>query len=159
MAPENRLILDSGAEGSPEGISSGDKAGGRGKAKAKASAQAKGIIEDASQATVASAGAGCAAASGVASPEALVAEAAKFLKGVFLKAFHLGDVDEFWIRSALASASNPDYCLIDSGATNALRSAGGQTDIFSRLFRPHPFDTLDQRSQAQPTSTTSPHTH
>ena len=44
------------------------------------------------------------------------------LKGVSLKPLSV-EVDESWIRSALASASNPDYCLIDSGATNALRPA------------------------------------
>ncbi|CAE7537564.1 unnamed protein product, partial [Symbiodinium microadriaticum] len=54
---------------------------------------------------------------------ALVAEAAKLLKGVSLKPIRLEDVDLSWVNSALTSAADPDYCLIDSGATNALRPA------------------------------------
>ncbi|OLP96614.1 hypothetical protein AK812_SmicGene21126 [Symbiodinium microadriaticum] len=34
------------------------------------------------------------------------------------------DIDASWVRSALASASDPEFCLVDSGATNALRPAG-----------------------------------
>ena len=135
VAPENRVVLESGAEGSPKGSSSGGGKG-RGKGKpAKAGAQAKGITEDTSQATVASAGAGGAGTPGVSSPEALVAEAAKILKGVSLKPLHLRDLDESWILSALTSASNPDYCLIDSGATNALRPAGEEELSGSRVIR------------------------
>ena len=114
VAPENRVVLESGADASPKATSTGAGKGGKGKPKAKAGAQAKGITEEPGQATVASAGSGTAAAPANSTPEALVAEAAKLLKGVSLKPLHLGDVDELWIRSALASASNPDYCLIDS---------------------------------------------
>eukprot|EP00439_Symbiodinium_sp_Y106_P041339 s742_g5.t1 len=116
------------------------KAGGKGKVKAKAGAQAKGITEETASASVASAAKAGAQAKGITeetasasvasasavsgstsatpSPEALVAEAAKLLKGVALKPLRV-EVDESWIRSALASASNPDYCLIDSGKAGA----------------------------------------
>ena len=54
-----------------------------------------------------------------------MAEAAKLLKGVSLKPLRIDDpeLDLSWIRSALTSASDPSYCLVDSGATNALRPA------------------------------------
>ena len=55
--------------------------------------------------------------------EALLAEAAKLLKGVSIKAVRVEDLDVTWLRSALISASDPSYCLVDSGATNALRPA------------------------------------
>ena len=135
VAPENRVVLESGADASPKATSTGAGKGGKGKPKAKAGAQAKGITEEPGQATVASAGSGTAAAPANSTPEALVAEAAKLLKGVSLKPLHLGDVDELWIRSALASASNPDYCLIDSGATNALRPAGEEELSEGRVIR------------------------
>ena len=62
-------------------------------------------------------------------------EAAKLLKGVSLKPLRLasGDpemrslgalgIDYGWLVSAVMSASDPHYALIDSGATNALRQA------------------------------------
>ena len=102
--------------------------------KAKAGAQAKGITEETSSASVASASAGSGSTSATPSPEALVAEAAKLLKGVTLKPLRV-EVDESWIRSALASASNPDYCLIDSGATNALRPAAEEELSSGRAIR------------------------
>ncbi|CAE7227612.1 unnamed protein product [Symbiodinium necroappetens] len=52
------------------------------------------------------------------------AKATKLLKGVALRAVHVDpELDLSWLRSALTSASDPNYCLIDSGATNALRPA------------------------------------
>ena len=61
------------------------------------------------------------------SQEALVAEATRLLKGVSLRVLRVEDeVDLAWIRSAITSASNPDFCLVDSGATNALRPASDQ---------------------------------
>ena len=135
VAPENRVTLDSGAEGSPKSASPGQgKAGGKGKVKAKAGAQAKGITEETASASVASASAVSGSTSATPSPEALVAEAAKLLKGVTLKPLRV-EVDESWIRSALASASNPDYCLMDSGATNALRPAAEEELSSGRAIR------------------------
>ncbi|CAE7427987.1 GIP [Symbiodinium sp. CCMP2592] len=70
-----------------------------------------------------------AGASAALSQEALVAEATKILKGVSLRALHVEDIDVSWLRSALVSASDPSFALIDSGATNALRPAGpGEAD-------------------------------
>ncbi|CAE7537698.1 RE1 [Symbiodinium sp. CCMP2592] len=62
------------------------------------------------------------------SQEALIAEAAKLLKGVTLKPLRIEDdgLDLTWLRSALTSASDPMFCLVDSGATNALRPASDQ---------------------------------
>ncbi|CAE7193732.1 RE1 [Symbiodinium natans] len=60
-----------------------------------------------------------------AASEALIAEAAKILKGVTLKAVRASDfgIDPAWVIAAIASASDARYALIDSGATNALRQA------------------------------------
>ena len=67
--------------------------------------------------------------------KALMEEAAKLLKGVSLKPLRLAGegqraeslgalgIDHGWLVSAVASASDPHYALIDSGATNALRPA------------------------------------
>ena len=60
--------------------------------------------------------------------EALFAEAAKLLKGVALKPLcaeevEVSHIDQSWLRSAVASASDPKFALVDSGATNALRPA------------------------------------
>ena len=52
-----------------------------------------------------------------------MAEATKLLKGVALRAVKVEEIDLSWVRSALVSASDPSFCLIDSGATNALRPA------------------------------------
>ncbi|CAE7493604.1 RE2 [Symbiodinium natans] len=56
--------------------------------------------------------------------EALFAEAAKLLQGASAKVLRVGEwnIDETWLCSAV-SASNLEYALIDSGATNALRFA------------------------------------
>ncbi|CAE7521159.1 RE2 [Symbiodinium sp. CCMP2592] len=58
----------------------------------------------------------------------LLAEAQKLLKGVTLKAARVQDggdlaIDRAWLLSAMASASDPDFALVDSGATNGLRQA------------------------------------
>ena len=76
-----------------------------------------------------------------AAQEALIAEAAKLLKGVSLKpisvpqngepgsrvcpdgAYLVADLDEGWLRSAIVHAADQLYALVDSGATNALRPA------------------------------------
>ena len=67
--------------------------------------------------------------------EALLAEAAKLLKGVVLQPIRVENgwepcggleavqVDQGWLRSAVENASDPSYALVDSGATNALRPA------------------------------------
>ena len=59
------------------------------------------------------------------SQETLVAEATRLLKGVSPRALRFEDCEGnlAWIRSALTNASNPEFCLLDSGATNALRPA------------------------------------
>ena len=85
------------------------------------------MVEDTgpkAEATVASVGGSNSAAGPAANPDALVAEATRLLKGVSLRAMSCDfEGDLTWIRSALASASNPEFCLVDSGATNALRPA------------------------------------
>ncbi|CAE7787133.1 RE1 [Symbiodinium sp. CCMP2592] len=96
-------------------------------------AQAKGVTEESgpgSESVSNTAGAAVASASsgtGV-SQEALLAEAAKLLKGVSLKPIRIDnpELDLTWLRSALTSASDPSFCLVDSGATNALRPACDQ---------------------------------
>ena len=113
------------AEGLPKsGSSELAKGSPKGKAKAKASVQTKGVVEDGNSRNQvgASAASGTSPGGGL-THEALVAEAAKLLKGVSLRAARVDDLDVSWIRSALSSASDPEYCLIDSGATNALRPA------------------------------------
>ncbi|CAE7887157.1 GIP, partial [Symbiodinium necroappetens] len=88
--------------------------------------EAKRITEDADPkpSSAGSSGASVSSASPIVSQEALVAEATKLLKGVALRAIGVEEGPDWsWVRSALASASNPEYCLIDSGATNALRPA------------------------------------
>ncbi|CAE7798008.1 GIP [Symbiodinium necroappetens] len=120
VAPENRpVVSEQSSDGSPN--SSGGKA--KAKAKAKSGVQAKGVTEEKGEAAASSASGAAASLSATVSQEALVAEATKLLKGVSLRALTLGEVDSSWLRSALASASDPEYCLVDSGATNALRPA------------------------------------
>ncbi|CAE7895136.1 GIP [Symbiodinium microadriaticum] len=100
--------------------------------------QAEGITEDADlkSQSAGSANATISSASTIPSQEALVAEATKLLKGVALRAIGVGDDPDWsWIRSALASASNPEYCLIDSGATNALRPAEAEELRAGKVIR------------------------
>ena len=132
VTPENRVVAaDGGKEGSPKAGSPKAGKGQRAQAKAKpkggSQAQAKGIEETGPpvEATVASASAGNSSASPPVNQETLVAEATRLLKGVSLRALRFEDCEGnlAWVRSALANASNPDFCLVDSGATNALRPA------------------------------------
>ena len=123
VSQENRGVRsDSGSEGSPKGASKGEA---KSKAKARAGAQAKGIVEDSGSRDALSGQSS--SGSAATTPEALVAEATKLLKGVSIRAVRVSsDLDLAWLRSALTSASDPNYCLIDSGATNALRPAGAE---------------------------------
>ena len=129
VAPENRHTTpDSGSDASPKAPGAKGGPGPKGKAKAKASAQAKGVTEEDSLKGEAPGNSAGSQSSGgnQGSPvtkEALLAEAAKLLKGVSIKAVRVEDLDVTWLRSALISASDPSYCLVDSGATNALRPA------------------------------------
>ena len=138
VAPENRPVTgEQGAEASSS--PSGSRGNGKAKAKAKSVVQAKGVTEEVGAqregTTGTGSGAGAASVSSTVSQEALVAEAAKLLKGVSLRALRLEEVDTSWLRSALASASDPEYCLVDSGATNALRPAEGQELDGCRVIR------------------------
>ena len=88
--------------------------------KTKAIPQAKRVIEECGSGTSTSAQA----------QEALMAEAAKILKDVTLKPLRVeGDslgalgLNQGWVMSAIATASDPQFALVDSGATNALRPA------------------------------------
>ena len=115
------------------------KGGPKGKPKVKAVAQAKGVVEESSSqgaSLTGSASEVSANTSSAVTPEALVAEATKLLKGVSLRAIRVeSDIDWSWIRSALTSASDPEYCLIDSGATNALRPASDRELESCRVIR------------------------
>ena len=136
VAPENRVVQDSAVspEASPKAGQPGGK-GGRAKVKAKASPQAKGITEDGSGGSEAARSVSSSASPGSSgsSQDALLAEAAKLLKNVTLKPVRIeGDeyplvselgIDSSWLLSAITSASDVGYALIDSGATNALRPA------------------------------------
>ena len=139
VPPEHRQIAsDTGSEASPK--AGAQKGSAKGKAKAKAGAQANGVIEESNPKSEGArvsptAGASGSAASAV-NPEALVAEATKLLKGVSLRAVRAEcELDFSWLRSALLSASDPGFCLIDSGATNALRPAGEGESENCRVIR------------------------
>ena len=139
VAPENRVVsTDASAAGSPKSPSSG-KGGPKGKPKVKAVAQAKGVVEESSSqgaSLTGSASEVSANTSSAVTPEACVAEATKLLKGVSLRAIRVeSNIDWSWIRSALTSASDPEYCLIDSGATNALRPASDRELESCRVIR------------------------
>ena len=136
----------SASEGSPE---RGSPPSGKPKGKAKVQAQAKGVVEEASavpdtpranSVSVASAGTGAGS-----SQETLLAEAAKLLKNVTLKAVRIeGEdsdgaldlgIDSSWLLSAIMAPSDLGFALVDSGATNALRPAGpGELDM-GRLIK------------------------
>ena len=123
VTPENRAsIADSGSEASPKAPPKGTP---KGKAKAKAGAQAKGITEESSRAEASAVNAvsSVVGTSPAPSPASLVAEAAKLLKGVSIRALGVDELDLSWVCSALTSVSDTAYCLVDSGATNALRPA------------------------------------
>ena len=132
VAPENRQVqseLGAGTEGSPKAGS--PKAGslkGQGKApKAKSAAQAKGVVEDPSGGSEAVRTATASVPSG-SGQESLIAEAAKLLKNVSIKAVRIGEVedvqiDRSWLLSAITGPSDTNFALVDSGATNAFRPA------------------------------------
>ena len=129
VAPENRPVTAeaSGSQPSPKASSSG-KGDPKGKAKAKAAAL-KGVTDDA-KGDVGATGSQSVNTAGV-NQEQLLAEAAKLLKGVTLKPVRVEDndvnsdveIDGSWLVSAITSASDARYALVDSGATNALRPA------------------------------------
>ena len=135
VAPENRPVIsgESLDGASPKGGVQPKR--GEAKAKAKAGAQAKGVTEEGSSGTAS----GKPSAEGPASvsQETLLAEAAKLLKGVTLKAVHVeaGDIDASWLLSVIESASDSNFALIDSGATNALRPATKEELQTCRVIR------------------------
>ena len=127
VAPENRQVVSPSSSNAPS-----PKAGAKGSgnpSRPKAGVQAKGVTEEPSNT---SGGASSVSTSDDAAraQETLIAEAAKLLKGVTLKPVRIDQgegalqewgIDRGWLMSAVASASDPNYTLIDSGATNALR--------------------------------------
>ena len=135
VAAENRVILDS--TGTLDPRASPPKR--LGASKAKAAPQAKGITEDSG--SISSTETTAVAKPGGSAQEALIAEAAKLLKGVSLKPISMSvpdpwemealkhpcpselGIDEGWLRSAIVSAADQLFALVDSGATNALRPA------------------------------------
>ena len=140
VPPELRAVQDplSPQSGSPSAaVAKGSPPKKFAVPKPKVAPQAKGITEDSIPG--ASEGSGEA---GTEAREALMAEAARLLKGVSLKPLRpsglevepqeLGElgIDRGWLISAVTSASDPSFALIDSGATNALRPA--QSDELGR---------------------------
>ena len=135
VSEENRRVL----QGEPSvGIATNPKAPVPKKpslAKAKGAPVVKGMVEDSGAPSASSGSGNQGVDAGSQVQEALLAEAAKILKGVSLKACKLPKwdlateeepgtgLDLGWLVSAVASASDPTYALVDSGATNALRQA------------------------------------
>ena len=122
VAPENRQVQDptSPRSSGPPPKSVPPVPTGPPNPKTKATPQAKRVIEECGSGTSTSAQA----------QEALMAEAAKILKDVTLKPLRVeGDslgalgLNQGWVMSAIATASDPQFALVDSGATNALRPA------------------------------------
>ena len=132
----------------PSGSQSSSGPGSRGPPvpKAKAGFQVKGVQEDSGEkgALEGAQTSGTSSAS-----EALMAEAAKLLKGISLKPLrtesegasaslsYSGDlcINQGWLLSAVASASDPLFALVDSGATNALRQAEEGEILQARVIR------------------------
>ena len=122
--PEHRLVQDPSSPVSSGGTPNAPFPKRLVGAKAKAGPQAKGIIEDPGMAGRSS---GTSAKASSSAHEALMAEAAKLLKGVSLKPIRMADedssvqvfdglrIDRGWLISAVTSASDPQYALIDSG--------------------------------------------
>ena len=117
---------------------------GHPKAKAKSAPVLKGVTEEIPTSGQA---AGSSEGSDLQVQEALLAEAAKLLKGVVLKPLRTGedlvpargarvyDGDFGWLCSAIANASDSRFALVDSGATNALRQAKwGEIEV-SRVIK------------------------
>ena len=127
VAPENRQVISPSSSNTPS-PKAGVKGGGS-PSRPKAGAQAKGVTEEPAST---SGGVNTVTTSddSARAQETLIAEAAKLLKGVTLKPVRIDTdegtlqewgIDRGWLMSAVASASDPNYTLIDSGATNALR--------------------------------------
>ena len=102
--------------------------------KPKAVPQTKSVTEDS----------GAEASSSISTPaqEALIAEAAKILKEVALKPLSVSEdlleaaeLDRGWLMGAISSASDPQYALVDSGATNALRSAREEELLEAKVIK------------------------
>ena len=98
----------------------------------KSAPQVKGVTKKASSSGNGGGAPGASQDSSVKAQEALLAEAVKILKGVWLKHPSVGriedplqqyGIDRGWLISAVNSASDGNYALVDSGATNALRPA------------------------------------
>ena len=106
------------------------------KAKAKVGPVLKGVVEDGGIEPSTPASGSSATGS---SQDALFAEAAKLLNQVSLKPIRLDDpllgIDQGWLRTAVLNASDPNYALVDSGATNGLRQASEQELGDSRVIR------------------------
>ena len=92
----------------------------------------KSIIEDSATSSTGSGIPAVTSEGSAKAQEALLAEAAKLLKGVSLKHLrvHEGEdalqelgIDKSWLISAVSGASDSNFALVDSGATNGLRSA------------------------------------
>ena len=110
--------------------------------KPKAAPQVKGVVEDSSSS---SGQGGTPSEASSSAQEALIAEAAKLLKGVSLKPLRPRASEEVvdpgqlgishgWLMSAVTNASDPLFALVDSGATNALRQAEGDELSHSKVI-------------------------
>ena len=133
VAPEDRQVMPQSDNSNPSSPKAPSKASSP--TKPKSGPQAKGLIEDN---VASSSGTGTSAVASEGSTkaqEALLAEAAKLLKNVSLKHLSLSEgkdalqelgIDEGWLISAVTSASDSNFALVDSGATNALRPATAQ---------------------------------
>ncbi|CAE7605438.1 TY5A [Symbiodinium sp. CCMP2592] len=100
-------------------------------------AQVKGVSEDTASADQGSAGVSVGSAASASLKDELVAEATRLLKGVSLKAIRIGDptslkecgINQAWLQSVIQSASDQQWALIDSGATNGLRPVVDDTEL------------------------------
>ena len=131
VAPEDRQVVSQSDNSNPSSPKAPSKASSP--SKPKAGPQAKSVIED-----ISFTGSGIPAVTSEGSAkaqEALLAEAAKLLKDVSLKHLrvHEGEdalqelgIDKGWLISAVNSASDSNFALVDSGATNGLRPATSQ---------------------------------
>ena len=142
VAPEDRQVMPQSDNSNPSSPKTPSKASSP--TKPKSGPQAKGLIEDN---VASSSGTGTSAVTAEGSTkaqEALLAEAAKLLKNVSLKHLSLSEgkdalqelgIDEGWLISAVTSASDSNFALVDSGATNALRPATAQEIEVARKIK------------------------
>ena len=135
VAPEDRQVISQTDASNPASPKESAKPGSPNRPKSAPQAQAKGVTEEASSSGNGGGSPGSGQDSSVKAQEALLAEAAKILKGVSLKHLSVDEgedslqqygIDKGWLISARNSASDGDYALVDSGATNALRPASSQ---------------------------------